>query len=843
MVVERGTQLGPYLVDRLAGEGGMGQVYRARDTRLDRVVAIKVVREGVSDRFQREARAIAALNHPHICTLYDVGPDYLVMEYIEGEPLRCPMNLRNAMLYAGQILEALEAAHRHGIVHRDLKPSNIMVTSSGVKLLDFGLAKRRETGNEEATVTMGITAEHTVVGTPRYMAPEQIEGRSLDHRTDIFAFGCVLYEMIAGKPAFEGRSAQTVMAAVLDCDNRNFDELQAPAAVKEIVVACLRRDPDARWQAAHDLRVALTLAAHTESSDSRRPWQRAFPLIAAGVAAGALALVLALRSKPAQEELRTFTVVAPEDTKLIDEAIISPDGRFLAMVADRRLWIRPLASVAVRPVGESTEAHGLFWAPDSSAVGFFADGKLKRVAAAGGPPETLAATPGDGGAWSETGFIVYAPLNGGLYRVPAGGGPTTQLTALATGQLVHVMPNFLPDGRLMYSAGGTPDSSGVFVAEVPANGPVVNAQRLFKRGYDSLGCVPSGERDTCTLLFVHDHVHAQSFQFKSMRLRGSATEVHVPGESLPASSINVSKNGIAVIRTPHASLSNVVAFDRTGHTQTVITETAGTFNLSLSPDGTELVFARGRESMDLWLRNLERGDVRRLTSHPADDAMPVWSPDGTRVAFASWRDDRSNLYVINAHGSTPETRLLGSDANKYPTDWSRDGRFLLYEAGSPETGQDLWVLHTDAGANVTASEPYLRTQWNEGQGRFSPDGLWVAYTSNEGGRTEVYVQSFPAGRGKWQVSTGGGWQPVWRSDGRELYFVSSDRYMMAASVKPGPVFSAGEPKPLFPVTGGFDGAGMQYAIDAAGKTFYVITPESSKPDTITVVLNWRPVAN
>ncbi len=550
------------------------------------------------------------------------------------------------------------------------------------------------------------------------MAPEQIEGRPVDYRTDIFAFGCVLYEMIAGKPAFEGRSAQTVMAAILECDNRNFDELQAPPAMKEIVANCLRHDPEARWQTAHDIRMAIPLAARTELSDSRRPWQRAFPWIAAGVATGALALALALRPKPAQEELRTFTVLAPENTKVIYEAVISPDGRFLAMVADGTLWVRPLASLTAKRVGESTEASHPFWAPDSSAVGFFADGKLKRVAAGGGLPQTLAAAPSTGGGvWSEKGFIVYGPSNLGLYRIPAVGGAATQLTIVAPGQITHEAPMLLPNGRLMYSAWGTPDSAGLFAAEIPANGPVAHAERLLKGGEYSLwGCASFGEQDTCTLLFAHDRVYAQRFEFKPMRLRGSATEVRLAGQSSPVQTISVSKNGIAVITTPGNARTTVVALDRTGRTKRVIAEAADQNNLGLSPDGTEVAITRIGESLDIWLHNLERGSVRRLTSNPSADGVPVWNPDGTRVVFASWRDGHSNLYVKNAHGSAPETRLLASDSDKYPTDWSRDGRLLMYETVSAETGWDLWVLPTNAGANSAAPQAYVRTEWSDRDG-------------------------------------------------------------------------------------------------------------------------------
>jgi predicted Ser/Thr protein kinase len=845
-MVAAGTRYGPYVVEQLAGEGGMGQVYRARDTRLGRSVAIKIMREGLSERFHREASAIAALNHPHICTLYDVGPDYLVMEYIEGEPLRCPLSLQKTLAYAGQILEALEAAHRRGIIHRDLKPSNIMVTSSGIKLLDFGLAKTQApAGDQEATATLPITAEHKVVGTPQYMAPEQIEGRPLDHRVDLFAFGCVLYEMIAGEPAFQGRSPQTIMAAVLDCDNRQFDELKAPAALRQIVTGCLRRDPEARWQTAHDVRMALPLASASEPAPVSPAWRRAVPWIAAALFAVAAALWFALRPRvPPPEEMLALTVMAPEGTKSIQEAAISPNGRFLAIVADGRLWIRPLASTVARPVIESIEARNPFWAPDSSAVGFFAEGKLKRVAVGGGAPQTLASAPeGNGGAWSEKGFIVYAPSESGLYRVPANGGPATPVTTVAPNQFAHNTPVLLPNGRLMYGAGvGGAGGTGVWVADLPAHGRAGAAEQVLK-GVDLVGCAASMERDTCTLLFTRDRVYAQPFDFGRMRLRGSPIEVRVPGQSSPTYGLSVSRTGLAVLASLEELDTTVVALDRTGRTKGVIAPAAVQYNLALSPDGTELAIARAGESLDLWLHNLKRASVRRLTSDPGVNGVPIWSPDGSRLAFASGRDGRSNLYVKEAHGSAPEIRLLASDADKYPTDWSRDGQYLMYETLSTETGWDLWVLRTDAGAKDAAPEAYLRTEWNERDGQFSPDGKWVAYTSNESGRTEVYVQSFPTGRGKWQVSTAGGDKPVWRADGKELYFLCPDGYLMAASATLNPAFSAGEPRRLFSVTAGYLQLGAQFAVDAAGETFYVNSLVSSRRDSVIVVVNWRPDAN
>jgi eukaryotic-like serine/threonine-protein kinase len=845
----RGKQFGPYVVEQLAGEGGMGQVYRARDSRLGRSVAIKVLRDRASGRFRREANAIAALNHPHICTLYDIGPDYLVMEYIEGKPLNGPLGLRTALVYAAQILEALEAAHGRGIVHRDLKPSNVMITSSGVKLLDFGLAKAcAAPGDQETTATVAVTAEHTVLGTPQYMAPEQIEGRPLDHRADIFAFGCVLYEMIAGKPAFQGRSSQTVMGAVLDCESRSFVELQAPAPVKEIVAECLRRDPDARWQSAHDIRMALGMTVRGENVPATTgAWRRAGAWSFAGALVGAVAALAFVLLRPVSrvaEESRALTILAPEGTNSIDNASISPDGRTLAMVAGGRLWIRPLASAVAKPVEESTEALKPFWAPDSDAVAFFAEGKLKRVAIAGGLPRTLAPAPeGNGGVWSKAGFIVYAPTeNSCLYRIPAEGGPSMPLTTVGRDQVGHSNPALLPDGRLLYAAFGTADATGIYGADIPPQGRIVRSEMLLK-GAAVLACSPTNVRDTCMLLYVLDRVYAQPFEFAKMRLRGGAVGLRVPGQSSPVYAFSASYNGIGVIGHSDEEPTAVIALDRYGRTERVIAPPATQYNLGLSPDGTELAVARSGESLDLWLYHLERGTVRRVVSNPAADGVPVWSPDGSRLAFASWRDGRTNLYVKEAHGSSPETRLLSSDADKYPTDWSRDGKYLMYETLSNDTGWDLWVMRADASASGAAPEPYLHTEWNERDGGFSPDGRWVVYTSTESGRSEVYVQSFPAGRGKWQISNGGGDKPVWRKDGRELFFLSPDGYMMVANTSAGATFSSGEPKRLFAASVAYLKLGAQFAVDPSGQRFYVNSTASPRRDAVTVVLSWNPNAN
>jgi eukaryotic-like serine/threonine-protein kinase len=771
------------------------------------------------------------------------------MEYIEGQPLRGPLSRQKSLEYAAQVLDALEAAHSRGVIHRDLKPANILLTANGIKLLDFGIARVHTTENAETTVSVSISAEHAVVGTPPYMAPEQIEGKPVDETSDIFAFGCVFYEMLTGKRAFDGRSWQEITAAVLACDERTFDELRNVwgPALQHIVRACLRTSRSDRWKAARDIRLALAafdaapVAAHPRSRTQLFVW------IAIGLLVFGLSLCTYVlwQSRPQELDIGVFSVAPPENTTAIDTAAISPDGKFLALVAGTQLWIRPLDSALARAVASSTEAQTPFWAPDSSAVGFFSEGKLKRVAPQGGSPITLAEAPsGGGGAWSSDQFIIFAPSdNSRLYRVPAMGGQVARITELSAGQITHFAPRFLPNGRLLYSVWGSPEADGLYIAEIARDGTALSPRRLLRNGY-VFDYVQTPDKDIYVLLVGAENTFAQRFRLPDSRFLGSPHPIVVPGqnaESRRIQSVSVSKNNIAVMNSRGPMASNVLWIDRAGEVKRILAPAGDNLNLALSPNQTRLIIARTQDSLDLWLHDVKRGTVSRFTSNPAADGVPFWSPDGSTIVFASWRDGSSNLYIKLANGSQPERLLFGSNTTKYPSDWSPDGRYIMFESSSLDTASDLWVLPTTPEGRAGQPEVYLNSEFAERDGRFSPDMRWVAYVSNETGREEAYVQSFPIGLQKSQISTNGGGKPVWKPDGRELYYVSTDGFMMAVPVTVGPNFAAGSPRKLFAVSVPVESLGQQYAPDNRAETFFIISrTHSEQRDNLHVVLNWRP---
>jgi Tol biopolymer transport system component/predicted Ser/Thr protein kinase len=830
-----GTQLGPYEILAPIGEGGMGEVWKARDTRLDRMVAIKVSKEQFSERFEREARAVAALNHPNICTLHDVGPNYLVMELVEGEPLRGPMPVEKAVACAGQILDALDAAHRKGITHRDLKPANILVTKQGIKLLDFGLAKR--TGPlKESDAT--LTAQGQIVGTLQYMAPEQLQGQEADARSDIFAFGCVLYEMLTGKRARDS----------------SFPE-RVPAPLERVIRKCLAEDPDERFQTARDLKYNLALAmeqklAATVGSRSRhQPWITAATL-AIGVLVGGWS-VSRFRQPPVEARPYRLQIDPPEGCRFIfgnsvGGLALSPDGRTAAFVASgsgkNGLWVRPLDGAAARLIAGTEGAAYPFWSPDGKSVAFFAGGKLRRVDLAGGAPLVICdvGVP-RGGAWSSDGRILFGVLSGGLFQVPASGGTPSRLTKLdaSRGEGSHRWPQALPGGRFLYSVpSGKSENTGIYAASFakPAE-----RMRLLTTDTNAL-YAPGGDGRSYLLWLRGGTLVAQQLDIGTLKLEGEPHTVADPVNRFGAMglmNVAVSAGGLLLYSASN-SLSQFTWLDRTGNPLGAVGEPGEYSTFRLSPDGRRVAAVLDRlGSTDLWLLEVERGVAGRFTFNSSE--YPIWSPDGRTVVFSSGAP--LNLFRKESSGVGNEQRLSQSPNVQVAIDWSRDGRWVLYSEITPGSQRDLWVLPVGPDgkpASDATPRPYLRTPSNKWWGRFSPEAppRWVAYHSDETGRWEVYIQAFPEPRGATRISTGGGQYPQWGTGGHELFYVSQDSKLMAVSLKQGAnAVEPSTPRELFPlpaVAAGFS----PYDATPDGQRFLVRATPGQAAQPLTVIVNW-----
>jgi serine/threonine protein kinase/Tol biopolymer transport system component len=845
-MIAAGTRLGPYEVLSAIGAGGMGRVYLARDTRLGRMVALKLPDAQYSSRFIREAKAIASLNHPHICSLYDVGPDYLVMEYIEGRPLTGLLPWQNAIGYAAQILDALDAAHRQGIVHRDLKPSNILITDRGVKLLDFGIARveRERAATADQTQSLSLTDQHTIAGTPGYMAPEQVEGKQIDARVDVFAFGCVLYEVLGGAPAFERGTVQRTLAAVLSSDPRPLQELRpdVPRALASIIETCLQKNPDQRWQNVRDLRSALALVTETDGPANRS--KRPTLLIPALVVIALLSLVIAvlsMRNQTADRERYVLSVSLPESSAGIEEVEISPDGRTLAMTAGRRLWLRPLASERPIEVAGSQDAKCLFWSPDSRFVGFFSEGNLKRTAVSAPNPQVITLSADCVGAtWRQSsstpGVIIFSPGTGsGLYRVKADGGIPEQVSVTGAGETDHVRPAFLPDGNVLYTAHGR--RSSVMLAHY-SNSGLTKAQRIvedatFEGTYaetpgSGIGLIAYW-RDTVLMM--------QRFDRRNSRVIGEAFPA-AGSQTASVRTVSVAVNSTAVFHLREVAFSRIRLLDAAGNEPHPAGEPAPYNNLRHAPKSHRLAFtlASPRGGLDVHVHDISRGVTTNLTSDPGADGAPVWSPKEDQIVFASWRDGPSNLFVTRTDGSGGESRLLQSNRPKYPTDWSSDGSLLLFEVAEPESGWDIFVLPL---TGQRQPYPYLTGRWNERDARFSPNSRWVAYMSTETGKEEVYVQSFPTGNGKWRISTSGGGKPAWARDGRKLYYVDPDGAIQRVGLRMEGKVEIGRPERLFDANTSTAVLGGQFDTDPTGKRFAVISRRQTQSAPV-IVMNWQP---
>jgi serine/threonine protein kinase len=856
----------------------MGEVYKARDTRLERTVAVKVLPADVAsdpaarERFEREARAVAALNHPHICVLHDIGrhegTDFLVMEYLEGETLgerlaRGAVSLPQALEYGAQIADALDKAHRAGIVHRDLKPRNIMLTSAGAKLLDFGLAKWRPVSSSGDSVlpTRDLTAQGAIVGTLQYMAPEQLEGKEADSRADLWALGLVLYEMVTGRKAFEGKSQASLIAAILEHEPEPLEAVQplSPRLLNRVVQRCLAKDPSERAQSAADVRAMLRWVS--EGTPEVRPARRR-----RDHAAWALSSLLFLgflsslgfffyRSPSNDSHEMRLQVVTPPTIDPISMAI-SPDGSRLVFVGSSegksRLWLRPLQSETAQPLTGTEGASYPFWSPDSRSIAFFAEGKLRRIDIAGGLAQALASVArGMGGTWNRDGVIVFGIAGGPLYRVPAAGGEPAALTRLDRGHTGHRFPQFLPDGRhFVFFVGGGSKIQGIYVASLDP----LEARRVLNA--DTAAAVAPGH-----LLFGRgETLVAQPFDSETLELSGDpfpVAEQVAFDDSLgqgTVGAISASANGVLAYRSGTARGGRrLIWFDRVGTALAPagVIESSSIANPELSPDGRRVALNRivGGNN-DIWVLETARGVLSRLTFDSGLDHSPLWSPDGSRLAFFSSRAGVRGLVQKLASGAGAEKPLHSASAPLLPTDWSPDGRFILFRELQPQTGYDLWILPVSHPVGDRKPVPFVNSIYQEREGKFSPDGQWVAYQSDESGRFEVYVQAFPGPGAKSLVSTEGGAQPRWRADGRELFYIGLDGKLMAAPItlaEGGQRLEAGTPVALFltsiaggpiPATGPFR---HQYAVAQDGQRFLInVATEEAVTSPITLVLHWKP---
>jgi len=879
MLLAPGTKLGPYEIGIPLGAGGMGEVYRAKDTRLDRAVAIKILpAEFASDpvrkqRFEREAKTISNLNHPHICVLYDVGhqdgTDYLVMECVEGETLakrleKGPLPLEQVLKYGAQIADALDKAHRSGVVHRDLKPGNIMLTPTGTKLLDFGLAKPAAPILTGATLTAAtprspMTEEGMVVGTFQYMSPEQVEDKELDGRSDIFSLGAVLYEMVTGRRAFEGKSQLSVASAILEKEPEPITAMKpmTPLVLDHAIRKCLAKLPDDRWQSVSDLAselkwitesgghaaVGAALPRITTQFKGRLGW---FVACASTLALLAFA-IWSRTSKPSEQ---TMYFPAPMTVPARDIAV-SPNGHTVAVVAylesarNNVIWIYDVGSPAARNLADTTGATFPFWSPDGRTVAFFADGKLKKLDLSGGPVQTICDAPsGRGGTWNKDGIIVFTPdarLGGGLYRVPASAGTPVLISSpdRTRAEDSHRYPMFLPDGKhFLYM---TPSFSGQKGVDAIFVGSLDSNEKHFVVEADANAAYAAGY-----LLFYRDKtLLAQPFDLKRFSVSGAPTTILTDIQNiLPVKWVvfGVSDSGVLAAQTGSAvNLSQPLWFDRKGRELGAAGQPAVYGNVSLAPNGRE-VAANKSDSLslntDIWIYDLPRETAKRLTFNTAFLAAPIWSPDASRLVYFSNQTHGNDLYLKESDGAHEEKLILHTDFDQFANDWSRDAKCILYTRSS-----ELWVLtYPELKSSLFLKSPFIVAG-----GQFSPNGKWVAYASNETGRWEIYVTSFPEARGKWQVSSGGGEQARWRADGKELFFLSADNTMTAAPVTTETKFDSGTPIALFRAAPRLPTSSRDqfvYDVSKDGQRFLILTQvKQAGTPPMTVVLNWTAKLN
>jgi serine/threonine protein kinase/Tol biopolymer transport system component len=874
MTLAAGFRLGRYEILAFVGAGGMGEVYRARDTRLERTVAIKILAPHLADderlrqRFDREARAVSALSHPHIGSLYDVdrqsGIDFIVLEYLEGETLaerlkRGPLPFQQLLRDAARIADALDTAHRLGVVHRDLKPGNIMMTKDGPKLLDFGLAVFRErvagadddSTSRASTTTRNepLTVEGAIVGTLPYMAPEQVEGKAADSRTDVFALGSIVFEMVTGRRAVEGSSPQAVLAAILERDPPSIATLRegTPPALDHVVRRCLAKDPEARWQSARDVALELSWIAEDGAQPAierargpqlgtreRLVWLAGTGILVLAVLGLALGLLPRRQSSP---RVARLSLAPPTADGVINDLAVSPDGRTVAMVVNdatgTQLWMRPLDSLVARRVQGTDDTIGRpFWSPDGRYVGLFARGKLLKVAADGGSPQVLCAAPmAPSGSWNQAGSILFAGTTGAMALVSAAGGEPVAIEPPVSPDPLDakpLCPSFLPDGRhfLFLQRGET--RSSIMVGSLDSRQSTKLLDGLSNAAYAQPGY----------LLFVRDGtLMAQPFDVAGLRLSGEAVPVaeHVSYGDFGRFVFSASSSGVLVYATESPE-SRLVWYDISGRRLGPVGDPGNYLHIDLSPDDTRVAIERGDpfgedDEHDIWLMDLVRGTSERFTFDPDFEGYPIWSPDGRTIVYLAHRGGKYGLYRRPASGTGTEELLLQTPAKAYPSSFTPDGRSLVFEcAWDGQAPPDLWILPL---SGTRTPSPFERTPTWENSGMVSPDGRWIAHNV----RSDIYVQSFPTPGRKWQIAAGAGFSR-WRRDGKALFYGTPKDGLVQVDVQADSAFRVGVPhvigraasvriyKNRFP-----------YAATSDGQRF-LVNEVGAEPSPVTVVLDW-----
>jgi Tol biopolymer transport system component/predicted Ser/Thr protein kinase len=861
-----GQRLGPYRIDSFLAAGGMGAVYRATDTRLHRQVAIKVSTARFSERFEKEARVIASLNHPNICQLYHVGPNYLVMEFVEGEPLKRPLPVEKAVEYAGQILDALDAAHWKGITHRDLKPANILMTKQGIKLLDFGLAKQ-SASLKETDATQALTQQGQIVGTLQYMSPEQLQGKEADARSDLFSFGCVLYEMLSGERAFEGQSAASVIAAILE---REPAPLNLAPPLERVVRKCLAKDPDQRFQTARDLKTALTWALEQAivPTANRRGW----------IAAGAAVVIIAaiggwttanVRHQGPDARVLRLQIDPPTGgqfflgtgTMSSGGFAISPDGKNAAYVAFVKgkigLWVRPLDGIAERLLPGTEDAGSPFWSPDSKSIAFFVGRRrLFRVDLQGGVPvpicDSTYSVPIAEGSWGSDGYILFS-TRAGIFRVSASGGTPSRVTApdASGSELSYRWPQALPGGRfLFWIQHSKRESTGIYAASLAK--PAEHVRLLTVENHavyaaESHAIYAPGVAGKGYLIWLRGAtLVAQDFNPATLEFAGAPQPI-AEGFNLSLERpmyFAASANGL-LLYNAFGTVTEFGWFDRTGKLLRKLGEPIeGVLGFRLSPDERQVAVQRGTAGFeDLWLMNAQSGVASRFTVSTAHSDHPVWSPDGRTILFTN--TGSKSVLRKAANGIADERVLVQRPSRAIPCDWSGDGHWVLTGEIAPDTKADLWKIAVTPDGKMqegSAPSPYLRTPSNEFSGRFSPEPSphWVAFMSDETGQMEVYIDSFPEPHGKKRISTAGGFFPEWAARSRELFYMSLDNKLMSVSLRlGGGTVEVSAPRELFqlPILGLIP-AGSPYEVSRDGQRFLALTSPAASPQSLTLIVNW-----